>query len=72
MIKYFVIKIVNVSGAGEGVWFKDKDGYMFICRVSGTGSGYITNDYIDEYCSQGLIEPSFAKIMATFEDSDIY
>ena len=72
MVKYFVIQIVNTSGASNGVWHKDKEGEFFICRVNHSGTGYITDNYIDEYCSQGLIEPSFAKVMTTFEAEDIY
>lgn len=72
MIKYFVIQIVNSTGASNGVWHKSEEGNMFICRVNQSGTGYVTENYIDEYCSNGLIEPQFAKVLATFEAEDSY
>lgn len=72
MEKFFVIKVVNTSRAELRKWYRQREGEMFICRLNSEKNEYVTENYIDDYCSIGNIEPQFCRVLSSFECEDDY
>ena len=72
MEKFFVIKVINTSKAELKKWYRKKSGEMFICRLNNEKTAYVTDGYIDDECSIGIIEPQFCRVLTSFECEDDY
>ncbi|WP_462405237.1 hypothetical protein [Gracilibacillus sp. Marseille-QA3620] len=70
MEQFFVIKVINTDKAELRKWYRKKEGKMYICRVNGEGTAYATEDFIDDDCSIGNIEPQFCQVLTSFECDD--
>ena len=72
MDKFFVIKVVNTSQAELRKWYRKRSGEMFICTLNSEKTAYVTQNYIDDNLSVGIIEPQFCRLLTSFECEDDY
>jgi hypothetical protein len=70
--KLFVIKVINTEQAELRKWYRKKSGEMFICRLNNERTAYVTDNYIDDECGIGIIEPQFCRVLTSFECEDDY